>query len=273
MKFHKIANAHPKTLSTEQIDTFNRDGYIAPLPLFNGHEAAAQCLYFDGLLRQFSRAGRDAYDINEYHHCCQGIYDIATHPVLLDYVEDLIGPNIVCWGSHYFCKLPADARSVPFHQDAPYWPFRPNRAVTAWIAIDDVDPDAGPMCFLPGSHRQGRLEWQRRTDNVVLELEVKNHDTLGEAAPLLLRSGEVSLHTDLLVHGSAANHSDKRRCGLTIRYVPPEVWVKNETHISWTQSAILCRGVDSSGRWPNNHRPDQEMFGEQALGSTLEEKS
>lgn len=259
MQFEPVTSP-PKTLSPEQVERFNHDGYVAPLPLFSDDEADVQRTYLDGLLGQVQRWGGDAYDINAYHHVCQGIYDIATHPKLLDYVEDLIGPDIICWGTHYFCKMPHDAREVPFHQDAPYWPFRPARAVTAWIAIDDVRPDAGPMCFLPGSHLQGRMEWQRRTDDVVLELEVKDQSELNPPTPLLLSAGQVSLHTDLLVHGSNANTSDFRRCGLTLRYVPPEVWIKDDAHLGWTASSIHCRGQDPIGRWPNNPRPNATFF-------------
>ena len=169
MQFNPADSNKAKTLTRQQIEHFNLEGYIAPLALYDDHEATQQRDYLDGLLRQFLRDGRDPYDINEYHHLCQGIYDIVTHPRLLDYVEDLIGPDIVLWGSHYFCKMPGDKRTVPFHQDAVYWPFQPAKAVTAWIAIDEVHPQAGPMCFLPASHLQGRLEWQRRSEEVVLE--------------------------------------------------------------------------------------------------------
>lgn len=267
MSFNPANPERAATLTREQIETFNERGYVAPITLFDETGAAEQRRYLDGLLQQFERSGRDAYDINEYHHLCQGIYDLVTHPVVLDCVEDLIGPNIVCWGSHYFCKMPGDKRAVPFHQDSPYWPFRPAHAVTIWLAIDNVQADAGPLCFLPGSHRQGKLEWQRRTDDVVLELEIKDQRGLGEAEPLILRAGQFSLHTDLLVHGSQGNFSTHRRCGFTARYVPSEVWVKDEAkHIGWTQSAILCRGSDPSGRWPDNPRPNVENFGSKTPG-------
>ena len=266
MIFKPVKNLAPRHLTAEQIESYNRQGFVAPLKLFDGEDARLQRNYLDGLLRQFQYAGRDAYEINEYHHCCQGIYDVVTNPRLLDYVEDLLGPNIVCWGSHYFCKMPHDEREVPYHQDAAYWPFKPANAVTAWIAIDDVLPEAGPMCYLPGSHLNGRLEWRRRSENVLLELETKNYQTLADPWPVVLNAGEISLHTDLLVHGSASNTSNHRRCGLTIRYVSTDVWVKSEKHIGWTQSAILCRGEDASGRWPNNPRPDREEFGPKELG-------
>lgn len=263
MQFSAVTR-RPKTLSQDQVTHFNTNGFIADLKLFEAEELRVQRAFLDGLLTQFQRQGRDAYDINAYQDCCQNIYDMVTHPMLLDYVEDLLGPDIVCWGSHYFCKLAQDSREVPFHQDAPYWPFRPNGTVTAWIAIDDVDPTSGPLCFLPGSHRQGRLEWQRRTENVILELEVVGHQSLGEAVPLIMPAGHVSLHTDLLVHGSAANHSSHRRCGFTARYTTPAAWIKDEKHTTWTRSAILCRGDDASGRWPNNPRPNATWFDNQS---------
>ena len=255
LRFRPVVNEAPRTLTPEQLRRFNRDGFIEGLGLFDLDEAAANRRYFDGLLEQARARRRDAYSINGYQSRCQGIYDIATHPHLLDCVEDLIGPNIVCWGTHYFCKLPGDVREVPYHQDAVYWPFRPARAVTVWLAIDDVTADSGPMCFLPGSHRLGRMDWHRRTRDVVLEREVVRREHLGDPHPLVLAAGEFSLHTDLLVHGSARNTSARRRCGLTLRYVPPEVWINDDSLIGWTRSAILCRGQDPTGRWPHNARP------------------
>ena len=255
LRFCPVVNEAPRTLTPEQIHRFNRDGFIDDLVLFDADEATTKRRYFDGLLEQTLARRRDAYSINGYQSRCQGIYDIATHPYLLDCVEDLIGPDIVCWGTHYFCKLPGDVREVPYHQDAVYWPFRPARAVTVWLAIDTVAADNGPMCFLPGSHLQGPLAWRRRTRDVVLDREVAQREHLGDPHSLLIEAGHFSLHTDLLVHGSAPNASPRRRCGLTLRYVPPEVWVADEARIGWTRSAIRCRGHDPTGRWPHNPRP------------------
>ena len=253
--FRPVFNESPKTLSTAQISHFNTYGFIEKLRLFNKTEADQHRHRFDALLADFQRRERDAYSINGFQTRVDFIWDIASHPLLLDHVEDLIGPNIVLWGSHYFCKMPSDERVVPFHQDATYWPFRPFNTVTVWLAVDDVHPDMGPMCFLRGSHLHGKLNWQQRTENVVLNLEVKDYARFGTPHPVLLNAGEFSLHTDLLVHGSRRNQSNARRCGLTLRYVPPDVRLIDERYASWTKNAMICRGEDTSGYWREQPRP------------------
>ena len=62
------------------------------------------------LLEKQMRDGGDSYSLRRMQRFCQPIWDIMTNPVILDYVEDLIGPNIVAWGQQYFCKLPGDGK-------------------------------------------------------------------------------------------------------------------------------------------------------------------
>ncbi|MEM7364625.1 MAG: phytanoyl-CoA dioxygenase family protein [Pseudomonadota bacterium] len=253
--FHPVENETPKALTVDQLSTYNELGYVEPLHLFSHDEANAHRAYFDELLSYFTDHGRGSYDINGFHARCTPIYDIATHPTLLDYIEDLIGPNIICWGTHYFCKLPGDVKRVAYHQDATYWPFTPTKTVTAWLAIDDVNEGNGPMCFLPGSHLGGARSWHPVDKDVVLNQETDHLDSLAPPHPVLLKAGQCSLHTDLLVHGSEANQSSTRRCGLTLRYVPSDVWIRDDQYKGWTRSAIVCRGGDPSGLWPCNPRP------------------
>lgn len=257
VRFHPVVNRAPRTLSPGQIDAFNQHGFIQPLDALGSTEAHAARRYFDGLLAQVTPqdGGRDAYSINGYQTRCAGIWDLATHPRILDYVEDLIGTDIVCWGTHYFCKLAGESKRVPWHQDASYWPFRPTRTVTVWLAIDDVTETNAPMVFLPGSHHHGHLRWQPADGDVVLHQEIPDVDDSAGSFANTMRSGQMSVHADTLVHGSAPNTSGRRRCGLTMRYVPPRCWVNDERKLGWTASAILCRGSDPTGRWPVNTRP------------------
>lgn len=253
--FQPIVNPSPKTLTSSQIAQLNKYGFIEQLRLFGKKEVKEHRRRFDSLLSQFQRRSRGAYSINGYHTRIDFIWDIATNPLLLDHVEDLLGPNIVLWDSHYFCKMPSDHREVPFHQDAMDWPFRPFKTVTVWLAVDDVSLDMGPMCFLPGAHRHGKLAWRQRTEDVVLGLEVENYGGFGTPHPLLLKAGEFSLHTDLLIHGSEVNCSNTRRCGLTLRYVSPDVHLIDECYSNWIKNAIICRGEDSSAYWPEQTPP------------------
>lgn len=254
LSFKPVDNAAPKHLTHQQIASYNESGFLKPFRVFNDDEAAANRAYFDRLLDLVKQRndGRDAYAINGYQTQCQGLYDLVTHPRILDLVEDICGPDFVCWGAHYFCKLPGDSKSVPWHQDASYWPFDKARTVTAWLAIDDADVENGCMHVIPGTHRVGHLEWKPTQQEAVLGQEVVDPERFGKPVPFELKAGEISLHADMLVHGSQPNRSSRRRCGLTIRYCP--VSVRGD----WNKTSILCRGRDPDGFWANVPRPTGE---------------
>ena len=57
-----------------------------------------------------------------------------------------------------------------------------------------------------------------------------------------MKAGEISLHDSRLIHGSGPNTSDRRRCGITMRYCPTEV--KCDLSVWPTFETYLARGVD-----------------------------
>ena len=268
IRFYPSDAGCAKTRSRQQVQQFNDNGYLRPLDALTSAEVQTARAYFESLLArvQALKDGRNAYTLEGYHNRCRGIWDIAQHPVLLDYVEDLLGGDFVCWSSHYFCKLPGDPKRVPWHQDATYWPVRPTKTVAVWLAIDDVDVGNSPMQFMPGSHRQGALEWQPATGDTVLVQEVQDIQRFGEPVQNTLRAGQVSIHTSTLLHGSEANVSDRRRCGLALRYVPSDctaielpsalnrLGLKPGTlRQRVLNNAVACRG--DPGHWQSNPPP------------------
>ncbi len=252
LSFLPIGNPSPRLLTRAQIETYNRDGYITPLDLFSPAEADANRAYFDGLMAKTGERG--AYGINCYQARCRGIWDLCNEPRILDLVEDLVGPNIICWASHFLCKLGHDERAVPWHQDASYWQLSPARTVTVWLAIDDADEENSAMQFIAGTHRLGHLEWRSSSRPVALHQEIIGAEGLGEPVSNNLRAGQISLHADMLAHGSRPNASSRRRCGLTIRYCAPEVKIVDPV---WERGveAIICRGMDPTGIWKHHPRP------------------
>lgn len=255
LSFAPVVNPSPKRLTAAQIDHYNAQGYIRPLPIFDQGDVLKNRQYFDSLLanQNAMRDGRDSYAIRGYQIRCGGIWDLATHPLILDYIEDLIGPDIICWGTHFFCKLPHDPKAVPWHQDASYWPLTPARTVTVWLAIDDADVENAAMQFIPRTHTLGPLDWKDTDKPAVLHQEIVDIAQYGQPVADELKAGEMSLHADMLAHGSTPNPSDRRRCGLTMRYCPPSVRALNP---EWASQSILCRGSDPSGEWANVPRPD-----------------
>ena len=73
-------------------------------------------------------------------------------------VKDLLGENVIGWGSHFFCKMPGDRKRVAWHQDASYWPFTPSKAVTIWLAIHRYQTvENAARADIPRSHLLGHL--------------------------------------------------------------------------------------------------------------------
>ena len=162
----------------------------------------------------------DVSRVNMWHKCSRWFHDLCRTPVILDYVEDLLGPDFYQWGGQFFVKYPGDGTVVPWHQDAQYWPLTPRRTVTVWLALTKVDAANGAMRVVAVSHTQGELTHHiNDAPNFVLEQEVDATQIDDRRIVTLdLEPGEISLHDDGLLHGSLANESDRLRCGLTMRF-------------------------------------------------------
>ena len=256
LHFHPSTVTEPATLTLENVAHFNKNGFVRPIRIFDGPEADDLRAYFDRLLEQAIAEGHDSYSISTAHLKYGRVYDLLTHPRIVACVQDLLGPEVVGWGSHFFCKMPGDGKRVTWHQDASYWPLTPSKAVTCWLAIDDADTQNACMRFLAGSHHHGHLTWRKSSpeEHNTLNQSVENAEQYGTPIDNLLRAGECSLHTDLLLHGSEANESSRRRCGLTLRYTTPDV----RAEMDWNQKGVLISGSDLDGHWANPPRPETE---------------
>ncbi|MEL7267256.1 MAG: phytanoyl-CoA dioxygenase family protein, partial [Planctomycetota bacterium] len=242
LRFYPSTVADPEVLSREQIDGFNRDGYLKGMRVYDESQTVSVRQYFDDLLQRVMAEGGNSYSISTAHLKYGPVYDILTHGPIVALVRDLLGPNVIGWGSHFFCKMPRDGKSVAWHQDASYWPLTPSKAVTVWLAIDDADLENGCMKFIAGSQHSGHLTYRESTedDHNVLNQTIDNPEQYGEIVIDDLAAGTVSIHSDLLLHGSEANNSDRRRCGLTLRYCTPDVVAGS----NWHEKGVIVSGVD-----------------------------
>lgn len=243
-----------RTMTSEQVAHYNEEGFVQPFHIFDAQEIAEIRSYVDGLMGALGEQG--AYGINCYQSRLSGLWDIATDSRILNYVQDLIGPNIICWASAILSKKPHDPRQVPWHQDASFWALSPARTVTVWLAIDDADEENSAMRFIPRTHSLGKIEESEMDGGEsVFHKGIVPTDDMSAPYTNSLKAGSISLHADMLVHGSLANQSARRRCGLTLRYCPPEVRIVDEQWATGVE-AILCRGEDTSGNWTFHPRPE-----------------
>ena len=174
---------------------------------------------------------------------------------LLDIAQQFIGPDIALFASHYICKPPFDGRPVLWHQDGSYWPLEPMEVVTLWLAVDDSLPENGCMRVIPRTHHTQLQPMLPNTEvaNVLssgMDLSLVDES---KAVDCVLKAGGVSVHHPNLIHGSNANHSALRRCGLTIRYIPASTRILTQKE-RWP-SAFLLRGEAVPGVNDYNPRP------------------
>ncbi len=255
LRFHPSTTSAPKVLTPEQIARFNRDGYLMPFRLFSPEEIADLRAYFDRLLALYLAEGKDSYSISTAHLRHGRVWDVLTNPRVVAIVSDLLGSNVVAWGSHFFCKMPRDGKTVAWHQDASYWPLTPSKAVTVWLAIDDADRGNACMKFIPGTHVLGHLTYKlsEQDESNILNQTVPDIETYGEPVYVQLKAGEASVHSDLLLHGSESNTSSRRRCGLTLRYTSSDV----RADLGWHEKGVVVSGA-AVAHWANRTRPAED---------------
>ena len=217
-------------LTPAEVATFRRDGLVvpdfrlAPERLAEMREAADRLVAARTDIRpEFIPLPHVPWDDSpEANALAARFLGFAQDPALLDLVESLVGPDIVFWTAALFCKPGGDGREIPWHQDGVYWPLRPPETVTLWIALDDSLVENGCLRIVPGSQELGLLKHEASPkDGLVLNSTIVDAkvDT-GDARCVELRAGQLSMHDIYLVHGSSPNTSPRRRCGLTLRYMP-----------------------------------------------------
>ena len=181
---------------------------------------------------------------------------------IVDMVEQLIGPDIVLWGSQLFCKPAGHGMAVPWHQDGQYWPIAPLATVTVRIAIEDSLPENGCMRYLPGSHRSRDVVAHEpvQASNVAIKQQIAEIDE-NLSRDDVLHAGQISIHDVYLIHGSGENRSGKRRSDYAIRYMPATsryvrdpsfpanaYAAENSQLMNYTQRPLwLLRGADRAG--------------------------
>jgi len=245
-----------KSLTEEAVQRYRETGYLAPIRVLSTSDAArirAQLETFE------AQAGPLAGKLRQKSHLLfTWLNDLIRHERILDAVEDVIGPDILCWGTSFFIKEPHNPSYVSWHQDSTYWGLDPADIVTAWVALSDSTTENGAMRVVPGSHTMAQVPHRDtfRPENLLSRgQEIMVDVDEARAATLTLQAGEMSLHHVRLIHGSEPNPSDQRRIGFAIRYLPTYVRQIAGSH-DW---ATLVRGVDRFGNFELEQRPDADM--------------
>jgi len=254
-------------LTVDEVATFRKQGYIGPFDLYGSDEIKQE---YKSLRAQMFDREYAVYDL-EYSSLLAG-YDrhldidfFSQHVMqrkILDKLESVLGPDILCWRSELFPKYPGD-EGTDWHQadtfahasGAPQieWPSSEfGGAVTVWTAVTDATEETGCLRFIPSTQEEMVYDESKQMNynpEAVNKLEKegikrgffgydyrnlqKNPDFVPDesaAVSIIMKAGQFVIFWSTLMHSSFPNSSkNTTRLGFTARYVPTCVKVYPDT--------------------------------------------
>lgn len=232
-------------LNEAEIEFFHQNGYLGPYAAMPPEE-------MDGIRRHIddavlSRSGPSPSIVQSRHMDSKVVYDLATHPAILDRMACLYGPDLILWATNFFVKEPGGVE-IPWHQDLNYWPLEPLINISAWIAIDDVKVDNSCVQILPGSHKKIVPHIPSREGMAFGEEADGKYFDSAKIDNMELKPGEFFLFNEKLLHHSEPNRSNRRRMGMSVRVTLPIVKIQHDVPpLHPGHCACLVRGRDYMG--------------------------
>lgn len=241
-------------LTKAQVEHFKSEGYLSPVRAISAEEAAT----YRGRIEAYEASSGE--EVNKRlkikaHLAFPWLVELARHPRIVAAVQDLIGPDVLLFGSSAFAKNARDPRFVSWHQDSAYYGLDPHEEVTVWLALSRASSESGCMKVIPRSH-VGPDQVHRETYDANNLLSRGQSLVVDEdiAVEMPLEPGEFSMHHERTVHGSPANNSDDRRIGIAFFYMP--------AHARSTlgrRAAMLVAGEDRHAHWDTDPEPETDL--------------
>ncbi len=243
-------------LTDEQIDQYREAGWLAPIDLLSPAEAAE------------ARANLERYEASTgepisastrvgSHVLFPWVDELMRHDGILDAVEQLIGPDILCWNTIFWIKEAGSPSYVGWHQDLEYWGLDNSELVNVWVALSPATEASGCMSVIPGSHKEllDHDETYAEDNMLTRGQELKIDIAEREIAPMPLQPGQMSMHNVRSAHGSGPNTTDDRRIGLSLQYMP----TSTRQQLAEWDNAALVRGTDTYGHFEDCPRPAHDF--------------
>ena len=238
--------------------SYETEGFLTGIDIFSPEEIAEYRCHFDELEVSL---GKETTGIGlvSRHFEFEFIWHLATDERIVDAMAGVMGDDVMLLGTHFFCKYPGNAsgKFVAWHQDVTFWGLDPAEAHTAWIAVDRADRENGCMQAVAGSHVSGITPHGKsgKAGNLLsVDQEIADeHIDPSKVRHLELEAGQISIHHGQVYHCSNPNVSDRRRCGLAVRFIRPEV--RSLEPAKHQYRPVLLHGTDSYKHYPATPPP------------------
>jgi len=257
----------PDILSPNELAAYRRDGYIVPRFRLTGDDLAALQSAVGDLV-QDNPALLDQSIVSP-HIPGSGVQSvkvrspeywmrIAVHPRIIDLVEQVIGPDIILWGTTLFYKRAIAGPETGWHRDGQVWPIKPLATTTVWIAATESNRENGCLRVIPGSQQAQRIGehvFQDRKDMIVRRSLAKEEFDENMARDIELEPGQMVMFDVYTIHGAAHNRGSIPRAGYALRFMPASSHFDHNGaerrdepgYAHNTRALVQVRGVDRSG--------------------------
>ena len=230
-----------RMLTSQQIETYRRDGYLVIPSLIQGEQLAELRSLTDRIVAEARgmAANDDLYDLEPSHLAAMPRvrrlkpaifkrYDffraLTRDPKITSILTGLLGPNIRLYGGKLNMKSAGYGSPVEWHQDWAFYPHTNDDVLATGIYLDDCDMDNGPLMVIPGSHH-GPTYDHHAGGRFCGAMDPKDCDIdFAKAVPLMGPAGSMTIHHARLVHGSALNRSNRQRRLLLHEYTAADAW-------------------------------------------------
>ena len=274
-------------LSPEQLQQFDRDGYLFFPSLFSPAEIKAltdevPALYAQRRPENVREKTGDVVRTNFAAHMYSAPFArLARHPRMVEPVRQIFGEDLYMHQFKINGKMAFDGDVWQWHQDYGTWlnddQMPEARAMNVAIFLDEVNEFNGPLMFIPGSHKQGVLDAQHDTSTTSYPLWTINHDTIrqmvakgGIVAPKG-PAGSMILFHGCLVHASTSNLSPWNRVSVYLSLCavsnhirrfkrPGYIAHRDFTPIECLPDDCLLKSYDVPLPWKNG-TPAEELQG------------
>ena len=221
----QVNRVMPKVLTKLQIEQYHDEGFISPIRVISEQEALSIKDELEQVEKEFPEE-INSESRNNLHLSFAFLDALAHNKIIVDAIEDLIGPDISLWASVMFIKEPSSKQYVSWHQDATYMGLDSLDFPTPWIALSPSNIETGCMTMIAGSHKT-KIQNHEDTfaeNNILTRGQVIQDVDESKAVDLILQPGEMSIHHGAVIHGSQPNNSNQRRIGFSLQsYMPNNV--------------------------------------------------
>ncbi len=230
----------------------DRQGFVGPLPVVPAEQALRYRQALEAYEAEHGSTGQFHMKIHLY---LAFAWELTRSPAVIDYAQQLCGPDVLVLASRFWIKEAGDNRFVSWHQDTTYFGLEPDIYFNMWIALSEASVEAGCMRFYPGSHKQGLVEHEMALspDNLLTRGQTIRHVDDNKGVALGLKPGECSIHHGHVMHWSPPNASADRRIGFGLSLIPARV----RSTIGRRSATLLC-GEDRYGHWDLDPYPQSD---------------